>query len=153
MNRFLIILLMGGLAWSTLAPRALAIVAFKKEFEKLYLTDKSSEEFRKTVKSNKTGCFVCHQGKKSRKNHNPYGTELAKLLDMKKHAKDKEAIVAALKKVEVMHTKKDDEKSPTYGDLIKDNKLPGGPLEEVQKEPKKDGEKEKGDGEEKKDDA
>ena len=144
MNRCLIVLLVGGLAWSTVSQPANAIVAFKKEFEKMYLTDKSSEDFKKTVKSNKTGCFVCHQGKK-RKNNNPYGAELAKLLDKKKHARDKEAIAAALKKVEPIRSKKDDKKSPTYGELIKDNKLPGGPLEEVKKEPKKEGDKGDGD--------
>ena len=144
MNRYLIVLLVGGLAWSTISQQAKAIVAFKKQFEKMYLTEQSSEEFRETVKSNKTGCYVCHQGKK-RKNNNRYGQELAELLDKKEHAKDKEAIAAALKKVEPMHSKKGDESSPTYGELIEGNKLPGGPLEEVKKEPAEEGEGEEGD--------
>ena len=144
MNRIVVMLLMGGLAACTFSQKAQAIVAFKKEFEKMYLTEKTSEEFKKTIKSNKTGCFVCHQGKK-RKNNNSYGKELAKLLDKKEHARDKEAIVAALKKVDPMHSKKGDKKSPTYGELIKDEKLPGGPLEEVKKEPKEDDEEKQGD--------
>ena len=39
---------------------------------------------------------------------------------------------------EKMHTDPDDDKSPTYGKLIKANKLPGGSLESVQKEPEQE---------------
>ena len=115
-------------------PNAEAIVHFKKGFEKLYITPDTDEEYAKLIKSNKTGCLVCHQGK-TRKHHNPYGVHLVELLDKKKDAKDKEKIAAALKKVEKLHSDPEDDKSPTYGELIRANKLPGGPLEELQKEP------------------
>ncbi len=134
MHRLIVALITGVVFICSSAHQAEAVVAFKKEFQKLYINPDTNEEFAKLVKSNKTGCFVCHQGKK-RKHHNTYGIHLTKLLDKKKDIKDKEKIIAALKKVEKMHIDPDDKKSPTYGELIKANKLPGGPLETVQKEP------------------
>ena len=137
MHRLVVVLITGVVFICSSAHQASAIVAFKREFQKLYIQPDTNEEFAKLVKSNKTGCFVCHQGKK-RMHHNPYGKHLKELLDKKKDAKDQEKIIAALKKVEKMHTNPDDDKSPTYGKLIKANKLPGGPLETVQKEPEQD---------------
>ena len=134
MRRIVVMFVMGVCAVCGLAPQASAIVAFKREFQKLYIKPDTDEEFAKLVKSNKTGCYACHQGK-NRKNHNPYGEELAKLLDKKEDIKDTKKIIASLKKVEKMHTDPNDENSPTYGDLIKENKLPGGALEDVMKEP------------------
>ena len=37
-----------------------------------------------------------------------------------------------------MHSDPKDEKSPTYGDLIKKSQLPGGKLEDSQKEPEEE---------------
>lgn len=132
MHRLVVALITGVVFICSSAHQASAVIAFKKEFQKLYINPETNEEFAKLVKSNKTGCLVCHQGKK-RKHHNPYGIHLTELLDKKE--KDKEKIIAALKKVEKMHTDPDDKKSPTYGKVIKANKLPGGPLETVKKEP------------------
>lgn len=115
---------------------AKAVMQFQNEFMKLYKVDKDAPEqteFSKQVLEAK--CFCCHQGRKSKKNRNPYGTELAKLLDRKTDAKNPEKIIEALEKVAKMHTDPKDDKSPTYGDLIKEGKLPGGPLEEAKKEP------------------
>ena len=134
MHRLVVALITGVVFICSSAHQAAAVVAFKREFQKLYINPDTNEEFAKLVKSNKTGCLVCHQGKK-RKHHNTYGIHLTKLLDKKKDVKDKEKIIAALKKVEKMHIDPDDKKSSTYGELIKANKLPGGPLETVQKEP------------------
>lgn len=139
MRRIVVMLVMGVGAVCGLVPQASAIVAFKREFQKLYIKPDADEEFAKLVKSNKTGCFVCHQGK-NRKNHNPYGDKLKELLDKKKDAKDTKKIIASLRKVEKMHTDPDDDKSLTYGDLIKEYKLPGGPLEDLMKEPEEGGE-------------
>ena len=80
-------------------------------------------------------CFVCHQGKKSRKNHNAFGKPLVELLDRKKDIKDNEKIAAAIKKVVAMHVDPKDEKSETYLDRIKASKWPGGEFEDLQKEP------------------
>ena len=121
-----------------------AIIQFQKEFHNLYLDEEKKSEFAKRVVEDK--CWLCHQGK-SKKNHNSYGIHLTKLLDRKKDKKDKEKIIAALKKIEKLHTDPKDEKSKTYGDLIKVGKLPGGTLEECKKEPKKkDAEKEEKEG-------
>ena len=57
------------------------------------------------------------------------------LLDRKKDAKNPEKIIEALEKVAAMHSVEGDDTSPTYGELIKAGKLPGGPLEECKKEP------------------
>jgi hypothetical protein len=114
------------------ARPAHAILQFQKEFVNLYVGDDKDSDFGKLVKQ--AGCFVCHQGK-LRKNHNPYGEHLDELLDKKTDMKNPEKIVDALKKVEVMHSVAGDDKSPTYGDLIKQGKLPGGSLEDVKKEP------------------
>lgn len=141
MHRLIVMLIVGVVFVCSSARQALAIVAFKKSFQKLYIEPDTDEEFAKLIKSNKTGCLVCHQGKK-RKHHNPYGKHLVELLDKKKDRKDKEKIIAALKKVEKMHSDPDNDQSPTYGELIKANKLPGGSLEELQKEPEHDEEAE-----------
>ena len=145
MRRLIISCFCGAWILGGSAYEAQAIVQFKKEFEKLYIDEDTDKEFAKLIKSNKTGCYACHQGKK-RKNQNSYGKELEDLLDKKKDRKDKEKIIAALKKVEKIHTDPKDKESPTYGELIKANKLPGGPLEEVQKEPEEEGEGDDGEG-------
>lgn len=119
-----------------LAKPCFAVLQFQKEFYEIYNIDKKAEEktdFAKAVLEAK--CYLCHQGKKSKKNRNCYGQEMSKLLDAKKDKKDKEKIAAAIQKVAKLHTDPKDEKSPTYGDLIKAGKLPCGPLEEAKKEP------------------
>jgi cytochrome c2 len=77
------------------------------------------------------GCLVCHEGEK-KSNRNAYGKELAKILKPAdappefRGETDKGKIEDALKKVADIHTDPKDDKSPTYGDLIKAGKLPGG---------------------------
>ncbi len=112
-------------------PSVQAIPPFQKVFKKYYgegqYTDKEKgPEFAAKVKEAK--CFVCHDPKepKKKKKRNRYGEELAKLLDKKKDKKNTEKIVEVLKTVAAIHTDPKDEASPTYGDLIKAGKLPGG---------------------------
>jgi len=129
-------LFVGAVASSGLARPAEAIKPFSDQFLKLYKVDKADpepSEFEKAVLEAK--CFVCHQGKK-KKNRNQYGQQLSKLLDKKKDAKNPEKIVEALQKVAKTHVDPKDEKSPTFGDLIKAGKLPGGSLADAKKEPK-----------------
>jgi hypothetical protein len=109
-----------------------AIMQFQKEFVNLYVGDDKDSDFAKQVKQ--AGCFVCHQGK-MRKHHNAYGKHLEPLLDKKADMKNPEKIVEALKKVEALHSVEGDDKSPTYGELIKQGKLPGGSIEDAKKEP------------------
>ena len=144
MQKLVLMLVVTAFATSGLANSAHAVKQFSDQFLKLYKVDKSSPEksdFEKAVLEAK--CFVCHQGKKSKKNRNRYGANLSKLLDKKKDAKNPKKIVEALNKVAKMHIDPKDKESPTFGDLIKSGKLPGGKLEDLKKEPK-DGSDKKG---------
>jgi cytochrome c2 len=118
-----------------------AIVQFNMQYKKDFLNDHPDREYAELVNKGTNRCFVCHQGKKSRKNRNPFGEQLAKLLDRKKDRKDKKKISAALKKVAAMHVDPKDDKSETFLDRIKHSKWPGGELEELRKEPEKKEEK------------
>ncbi|QEG35165.1 hypothetical protein [Bythopirellula goksoeyrii] len=117
---------------ANLAQPALAVLQFQKEFVKLYVGDDKESDWALEVKAAK--CYICHQGK-SRKQHNPYGVHLLPLLDRKKDAKNPEKIVEALESVAALHSVEGDDSSPTYGELIKAGKLPGGTLEECKTEP------------------
>ena len=132
MQRYSVVLLLALSVVLSFARQAQAIPQFQKEFVTLYVGEDRTTDFAKLVRQ--AGCFACHQGK-LRKNHNPYGIHLVELLDKKADMKNPEKIVEALKKVEVMHSVQGDDKSPTYADIIKEGKLPGGPLEEAKKEP------------------
>jgi hypothetical protein len=134
MRQIALVLCVVVLVSLALAKPAQAIPAFQKEFVTLYVgTDKESD-FAKLVKQ--AGCFACHQGK-LRKNHNAYGQPLSELLDKKADMKNPAKIVESLKKVEAMHSVAGDDKSPTFGDLIKKGELPGGSIEDAKKEPAK----------------
>jgi hypothetical protein len=118
------------------AEQAFAIAQFQAAFIKEYINSHPDKEFQKYVKT-KAKCHICHQGKVTPKNvhHNAYGKHLVELLDPKEDKKDAKKIKEALDKVAKMHSDPKDEKSPTYGDLIKKSQLPGGKLEDSQKEP------------------
>ncbi|MBA3482887.1 MAG: hypothetical protein H0T51_13850 [Pirellulales bacterium] len=121
------------------AKQALAIAQFQAQFIKAYVNEHPDKEFQAYVKK-QAKCHICHQGKVTPKNvhHNAYGKHLVDLLDAKEDKKDLEKIKKAFDKVAKMHSDPKDEKSPTYGDLIKASKLPGGDLAESQKEPKEE---------------
>ena len=121
------------------AQQALAIAQFQAAFMKEYINEHPDKEFQKYVKT-KAKCHICHQGKVTPKNvhHNAYGKHLVELLDAKEDKKAVDKIKKAFDKVAKMHSDPKDDKSPTFGDLIKDSKLPGGDLAESQKEPKEE---------------
>ncbi len=73
----------------------------------------------------KANCQVCHEPGMNRKLRNAYGKELAKLFDPPNET-DKKKIDEVLEKVAVIHIDEKDPKSPTYGEVIKQHKLPGG---------------------------
>ncbi len=137
MRRLCVLLLFAFVAAG--AQQALAIQQFQNAFMDKYIKDHKDKKFSEYVQT-KVKCFVCHQGK-LKKNHNPYGDELVKLLDRKKDSRDVKKINDALDKVAKMHSDPKDDKSPTYGELIAKSELPGGKLEDVKKEPKKEDEK------------
>jgi hypothetical protein len=124
------LLVLCGVAVGTLFARvesARAVDPFKKEFEAKYVkeTPATPEEtaFAAAVKTAK--CNVCHVGTK-KKDRNAYGDALDALLDKKADLKNKPKIQEALDKVAEMKSDANDPNSPTFGDLIKQGKLPGG---------------------------
>ena len=123
------------------ARQAMAIAQFQAAFIKQYVNTHEDKEFAAYVKK-EARCNICHQGKATTKNvhHNAYGKHLVELLDPKKDKSNAKKIKEAFDKVAKMHSDPKDEKSPTYGDLIKQSKLPGGTLEESKKEPEPEAE-------------
>jgi hypothetical protein len=67
-----------------------------------------------------TKCGICHFGEK-KSNRNDYGKAMGEALG-EKNSKDAEKIKAALKKAEAG---KSATEGKTFGDLLKDGKLPG----------------------------
>jgi hypothetical protein len=135
MRKVSVALLLALFAIGSARP-AFAVLQFYQQFDKVYLAEHANEEFVKAAHDPKMRCLICHQGK-NRKNHNPYGEHLAKLLDRKTDLKDVDKIKESLAKVGAMHSDPKDESSPTYDDMIKAGKFPGGTLEEASKEPEK----------------
>jgi hypothetical protein len=89
---------------------------YKAQWDKKYLTDGSA--MAKALPDGKSTCNICHVGAKDKKNRNDYGKALSKLLT-KDDVMNTQKIVESLSKVEA-------EKSgdKTFGDLIKEGKLP-----------------------------
>jgi len=117
-------------AMTALGPSsARGIAPFKKEFDNKYVKKDPSTPAEKSFASaaGAAKCNVCHVGK-DKKKRNAYGDALDELLDKKKDAKNVQKIQESLDKVAEMHSKKGDDSSPTFGDLIKEGKLPGGPV-------------------------
>jgi hypothetical protein len=109
---------------------ALAVLQFYKVWEEEYLKNHPDQEYAKLVKKPANRCFVCHVGKK-RSHRNAYGALMEEDLDWKKDAKNKEKILAAIKKAGA--GKFDD--STTFAQRIEASKFPAGELEELKKDP------------------
>ena len=133
MRKCALVLLVAAVAWGS-ARQAAALLQFYKVWDEVYLKDNKNEDFVKAVRDPKMRCLICHQGKQ-RKNHNPYGDHLVELLDKRKDIRDVEKIKASIAKVGEMHSDPDDDKSPTYDEIIASGEFPGGTLEEASKEP------------------
>ncbi len=131
MKKRIVVVLAAGLVASImlgLATRsAQAIKQFKDEFDAKYVKPDSSDPKEKALAEAATAakCLICHEGE-SKKNRNAYGKALEKLLDRKTDKDDKEKIQAALDTAAKEKSDPSDAKSPTFGDLIKQGKLPGG---------------------------
>jgi cytochrome c551/c552 len=113
-----------GLLASTAQSRPQYFKAFKAKYVK---ADGSPDDQAFAAAVNDAKCLVCHVGE-SRKNRNSYGKDLAKYFEdqSEKNVKDTAKIDEGLDKVADIHVDPNDPKSPTYGDLIKAGKLPGG---------------------------
>jgi hypothetical protein len=129
MKNFCLLVLFGLLTGTLLAriESAHAVAPFKKEFEEKYVKKDPSTPEEKALAAAvmKAKCNVCHVGTK-KKDHNAYGNALDTLLDKKADMKDTAKIQAALDKVAEMKSNPNDSNSPTFGELIKQGKLPGG---------------------------
>jgi hypothetical protein len=128
MKKAVLTLLAGVFVLGLSLDAARAIAPFKKEFDEKYVKDSKDQQFVAAVK--KANCLVCHaknaEGKEDKKIRNAYGKALDALLDKKTDAKDVAKIQAALDTVANEKSNPDDASSPTFGDLIKSGKLPGG---------------------------
>jgi hypothetical protein len=109
---------------------------FLEQFKALYVNPKTTDRtmliFNEAVE--KDGCGICHlsQGGKTTKALNAYGTQFTKLLT-KSDGKNAQKIRTAMVKVAQMKSKPDDPKSPTFGERIKQGKLPVGEIKVVSK--------------------
>ena len=107
-------------------------VQFYHGFKNQYLSAHTPSEFKTLI--NKTKCSICHDNAKKKPNgtsdkkfRNPYGTALDELLS-KDDKKDKEKIYKAL---ETISSQKAPDTDKTYGERIKEYKLPYPVIEEV----------------------
>jgi len=113
-----------SIALAASAREAFAIKQFFDEFKEVYV--KEGSPLAAEVETAK--CNVCHKGK-SKKDRNAYGEALAKLLDKKEDKADKEKIRTALETVSKESSDPGKADAPSFGDLLAEGKLPGGPAE------------------------
>jgi hypothetical protein len=109
------------------ARSASAYINFSKAFLKKYAGDKSTDAQKSIDKEfARVKCAVCHDprpgddGKVAKKNRNPYGKALNKLLS-KKDQKDEPKILEALSQIE---KEKPEGSDKTFGELLSAGKLP-----------------------------
>ena len=136
MKKFGITLIAAAVLAVSFASPASALPEFKKAFQEKYTDQEDNEEFFTLVK--KAGCNVCHVKGESKDARNPYGDELAKLIEgdagkRKKEVKEapkekkdevKAAILAELEAAWDTAADKENAEGVKFGDLIKDHKLP-----------------------------
>jgi hypothetical protein len=103
---------------------AFAIKEFFDEFKAVYVKPDSGDANEKALVAEveKAKCNVCHVGS-SKKERNAYGHALAEFLDKKEDKKDTAKIRGALETVAALPS---GEGKPTFGELIKEGRLPGG---------------------------
>lgn len=127
MNRFRFVVLSGlalciAVCWTVPAR---AIKPFKDGFEAKYVKpdSKAPADAALAAAVKQAKCTICHMGK-SKKQRNPYGAQLAKLLNRERDKDDKAKIEQALEKVAAMKSDPSDPKAPTFGERISQGKLP-----------------------------
>jgi hypothetical protein len=127
-------LVAGAMLWGN-TPSALAVKAFSDEFRAKYVKEKPANDKEKQFAEavTKAKCLVCHEGK-SKRDRNPYGVQLSKLLDKKADKDNVEKIQKALDRVAKMKSDPKKKDSSTFGELIAAGKLPGGEPQEEKKE-------------------
>ncbi len=100
---------------------------FKAVYVKPNTTDRTMIIFNEAVE--KDGCGICHvsQGGKATKALNAYGTQLSKVVT-KADGNNAQKIRAGFAKVEKVKSKPNDPTSPTFGERLKQGKLPVGEI-------------------------
>lgn len=129
--KYAFLLALTGFAAGMIVPKvapALARDQFKKAFVAKYVKDspESDEDKAWAALVKKTDCLICHVGT-NRKNRNEYGNAFNKLVKTKDVANIPK-LNAAFDEIAGMKSKADDPASPTYGDLLKQGKLPCEPI-------------------------
>lgn len=129
MNRIVSYFCCAAIALVVVARPVSAIPQFFNEFKAKYADKEGTDEQKalaetiEAIKPATLRCNICHAGK-DKKKHNAYGEAMAELLDKKEDKDNKEKIQEALDKVSEIKLDPEDEKSPTYGDILKEGKLP-----------------------------
>jgi len=125
-SHVLYLLVAVAICWPTVRS-ANGYLTFSRVFVKKYTGDKSTDNQKALEKEFKrVKCSVCHDprpgedGKVTKKNRNPYGQALNKLLT-KKDQKDEAKILEALTKVE---NEKAQDIDKTFGEQLSAGKLP-----------------------------
>jgi hypothetical protein len=114
----LLALIVGFGALASLSGRqAAARPPYNAEFKQKYLGEETN--MAKALGKD-SSCNVCHVGT-NKKKRNDYGAAFQKLL---KKSGGQPAIIEALEKVSKQRSKPKDDKSPTFGELIEEGKLP-----------------------------
>jgi hypothetical protein len=97
------------------------------QFQAMYVKPKSADRTMQIFKEavEKKQCTICHLPK-PQKGFNAYGTQVKSLIT-KRDAQNPQAVRAALKRVEAVKSA-DDPKSQTYGQRLRQGKLPVGEI-------------------------
>ena len=98
-----------------------AVKEFRDEFVRKYVKADANSLWKTKVSEAK--CSICHIADQPKENRNEYGQALARLVK-KTDKKDRHKIAAALEKVAARKARAADPKAPTFGELIKQGKLP-----------------------------
>jgi hypothetical protein len=131
---------LGGLALLSVSAQAQPL--FKKYFDRKYFPMEGETAMKKAYES--SSCNFCHiGGADDRKHRNDYGKALSKLGLKKEDAanltkkvetdnpvlfkKTEAKVINAIDDAEKEHSDPKDKSSPTFGDLLKEGKLPKSP--------------------------
>jgi hypothetical protein len=126
MKRVAFVAAVGFLLFIFLADSASALLPFSNEWKAKYVTGNANKEFVDAAAAAK--CNVCHKGV-SKKEHNEYGLALKKHITKKGYEALKDKPAAATKYIQDGLDAAEKEKNAagrTFGELIKEGKLPGG---------------------------
>jgi hypothetical protein len=136
MKKFVSICVLCALAVGGMAPSAKALAPFKKAFQEKYVDGSDSDDLKAAFK--KASCNTCHVKGKKKDERNPYGEELAKLIEGDANQRIKDAgengdearkaetdkILAELDKAFDAAAKLESPAGETYGARISAGSLP-----------------------------